>query len=324
MVEAGNKTINWVTEQLNLDGTFSGIERHILAYYKAPMTFAEAGRVTEAKAIAQHLRNTFFEDGDFHAVKDDPTSGGLKNYRTAWIGRSLHQLGFLDLSNSAGAFLESEMVPKHHGILEDSEIHGYPREMDWGATCSAILAFLTMGRVDSAAACGDFLVKMIDDQPNKNKFYLKRDLKGEIIVDLMDRQLITHVIEFAKNQQIYWYLGMSMTAFAGLLLMTQEEKWSQAADKILKYIERCNDELFTAITNGKVAWGSGAMFSATGDEKYSKLSKQIWRWVMETQTENGLWIRRPEYNSINDQPLDITIDTSLERAFYMFQLAKAI
>ena len=52
--------------------------------------------------------------------------------------------------------------------------------------------------------------------------------------------------------------------------------------------------------------------------------KQIWRWVMETQTENGLWIRRPEYNSINDQPLDITIDTSLERAFYMFQLAKAI
>ena len=81
-----------------------------------------------------------------------------------------------------------------------------------------------MGRIDSASKCGDFLLKMIDDQPNKNKFYLKRDLNGEIIVDLMDRQLITHVIEFAKNQQIYWYLGMSMTAFAGLLLMTQEEK----------------------------------------------------------------------------------------------------
>ena len=52
--------------------------------------------------------------------------------------------------------------------------------------------------------------------------------------------------------------------------------------------------------------------------------KQIWRLVMETQTENGLSIRRLEYNSINDQPLDTTIDTSLERAFYMFQLAKAI
>ena len=37
---------------------------------------------------------------------------------------------------------------------------------------------------DAAAACGDFLVKMIDDQPNKNKFYLKRDLKGEIIVEI--------------------------------------------------------------------------------------------------------------------------------------------
>ena len=40
----------------------------------------------------------------------------------------------------------------------------------------------------------------MDDQPKKNKFYLKRDLNGEIIVDLMDRQLITHFIEFAKKQ----------------------------------------------------------------------------------------------------------------------------
>ena len=102
------------------------------------MTFAEAGRVAEASAIAEHLRNTFFKDGDFYVVKDDPTSGGLKNYRTAWIGCGLHQLGFFDLSNSASEFLESEMEPNHHGILEDSEIDGHPREMDWGATCSTI------------------------------------------------------------------------------------------------------------------------------------------------------------------------------------------
>jgi len=56
--------------------------------------------------------------------------------------------------------------------------------------------------------------------------------------------------------------------------MTQEEKWIQAAYKIYKYIEKCNNEIFTAITNGKVAWGSGAMYAATGDEKYCKLSKK--------------------------------------------------
>ena len=112
-----------------------------------------------------------------------------------------------------------------------------------------------MGRVDSAAACGEFLVKMIDDQPNKNKFYLKRDLNGEIIVDLMDRQLITHIIEFAKTQQIYWYLGMSMTAFAGLLLMTQEEKWRQAVDKIFKYIERCKMNCLQLLQMAKWLWG---------------------------------------------------------------------
>ena len=129
------------------------------------MIFAEAGRVAEATANAEHLHNTFFQDWDFHAVKKDPTSGGLKNFRTAWIGRGLHQLGFFDLSNSASEFLESEMEPNHHGILEDSEIDGHPREMDWDATCSTILAFLTIGRIDSAVDCGDFLVQMIVEQP---------------------------------------------------------------------------------------------------------------------------------------------------------------
>ena len=69
----------------------------------------------------------------------------------------------------------------------------------------------------------------------------------------MDRQLKTHVIELGKTRQTYWFLGQSITAFAGLLLMTQEEKWIQAAYKIYKYIEKCNNEIFTAITNGKVA-----------------------------------------------------------------------
>ena len=52
LVEAGNKTVTWATEHLNNDGTFTGVEKHILAYYKAPMTLAEAGCVAEATAIA--------------------------------------------------------------------------------------------------------------------------------------------------------------------------------------------------------------------------------------------------------------------------------
>ena len=132
------------------------------------------------------------------------------------------------------------------------------------------------------------------------------------------------MIELGNTGQTYWYLGMSMTAFAGLLLATRDEKWKDAADKICACIEKCDDELYTAITNGKVAWGSGAMYAATGDEKFGKLSKKIWTWVMETQTEDGVWVRPPQYDSIDEQPLDTTIDTSLERACYMFQLAKTL
>ena len=45
LIESGNKTVEWASGHLNEDGSFGGVEERILAYYKAPMAFALAGRV---------------------------------------------------------------------------------------------------------------------------------------------------------------------------------------------------------------------------------------------------------------------------------------
>lgn len=324
LIEAGNRTVAWASGHLNEDGSFRGVEERILAYYKAPMAFALAGRVGEAAAVANHLRGTFFRNGDFHAVQDDPTSGGSKNYRNAWIARGLHTLGFYDLSVPTGDFLESEMDRNTGGVLTTSSVAGQHREMDWGSTCSTVIALLAMGRREPAVRCGDFLVRMLDDQNGGGEaLYLRRDSSGEIITDMIDRPANLYSVMIGQTGQAYWYLGMAMVAFAGLYRWTGDEKWKKAGDRVYDIVSRCDDEVYATITNGKVAWGAGAMFAATGDRKFGLLADRIWTWVCETQTPEGVWLR-PGAETVADQALDVSLDTSLERASYMFDLGKTL
>jgi len=324
LIEAGNKTVEWASGHLNEDGSFGGVEERILAYYKAPMAFALAGRAGEAAAVANHLKSTFYRNGDFHAVKDDPTSGGSKNYRNAWIGRGLHTLGFYDLSVPTGDFLESEMDGKTGGVLTASSVEGRDRETDWGNTCSTAIAMLAMGRREAAVRCGDFLAQMLDDQDGGGEaLYLRRDGSGEIITDMTGRPANLYAVMIGETGQVYWYLGMAMVAFAGLYRWTGDEKWKKAGDRIYDIVSRCDDEVYAIITNGKVAWGAGAMFAATGDGKFGRLSDKIWTWVCDTQTPEGVWLR-PGAETVADQALDVSLDTSLERASYMFDLAKTL
>ena len=66
LISAGNRAADWVSERLAADGSFPGIENEIDAYYKMPILFALSDRPAQAQAVEMHLRNRFYEGGDFH------------------------------------------------------------------------------------------------------------------------------------------------------------------------------------------------------------------------------------------------------------------
>ena len=73
-----------------------------------------------------------------------------------------------------------------------------------------------------------------------------------------------------------------------------------------------------------VAWGAAQLYALTGDAKYAQLSLDIWQWTMDTQTPEGLWLRHPEYSSLEEQPLEYTVDAAVESGLYMFELAHSL
>ncbi len=318
LTRAGNRAADWVCAGLAADGSFPGVENEIEAYYKMPVLFALADRREQAGAVANYLRERFFNAGDFHA-NTGASVLSFKNYRNGWIARGLQMTGYSQLATATVDYLATETVPEFGGVVSEPFEPG-ARVMDWGTTCSAIEAFLCTGRDDMAIRCGEYLLETLANQPHKDRFLLKRSLNG----DYLDENDPTFVIEIGSPDQIYFPLGFGIVVFADLYALTGEHKWLDAAEKLYIAITRCHAEVYSVITNRKAAWGAARLYAVTGDSKYAKLSTDLWQWTMDTQTPEGLWLRHPEYPSLEAQPLDLTVDAAVESGLYMFELADSL
>ena len=115
-----------------------------------------------------------------------------------------------------------------------------------------------------------------------------------------------------------------MLVFAELYTLTGDGKWLTAAEKLYALATDCHDEIYEVITNRKLAWGAAELYLVTGDPGYAKFSVDLWQWTMDTQTPEGLWLRHPEYPSIEAQPLELTVDAAVESGLYMFELARSL
>jgi hypothetical protein len=325
-LKCGHLALDWASTLVDRQTGFDGAGNLINGYYKSIVAMTTGARIREARLLAQFIDRTFFRGGDINTLPDDPTAQGLANYRTAWCGRGLHVLGRYDMSSAIGRFIEGQMHPVTGGL---STLAGQPpgeRVYCLGSTGSAVLALLAMGRVEAARRGGAFIEGLIEDQPvTSGKFYLLRNAAGEIIRE--DRQqglAMVSSIDIGTPGQVYWYIGMAMNACASLYLATSETRWRDAGYKAFALFENCADDIYEIISNGKVAWGLGWMHAATGDPNFAKAAQDVWAWHCDIQSDDGRWLRVGQFDSLDEQPLHITIDTTIERAFYMFELSRTL
>ena len=322
----GHLALDWAASLVDETEGFRDAGKVINAYYKSIVAFTTGGRMREARQIANFVNKTFLVNGDVNHAEGDPTTPGFSNYRNAWVGRGAHVLGRYDMSAQIGDLVESQLDPLTGGLFADPTAPANERETCWGSTGSGVLALMAMGRWDAAARGGDYLLGMVDEQPvTKGKLYLRRDAKGALInKDIRQGLALVYSIDIGATGQVYWYLGIAMNAFANLYLATGDRKWVEAGYKVLEYFKNCDGEIYEIISNGKVAWGLAAMYAATHDQQFSKYAQDVWAWHYNVQSPDGRWLRVGQIASLEEQPLHITLDTTLERAFYMFELSRTL
>ncbi|ENZ77862.1 MAG: hypothetical protein AB1670_01075 [Pseudomonadota bacterium] len=131
-------------------------------------------------------------------------------------------------------------------------------------------------------------------------------------------------IELNRGGQIYWFLGFSMRVLAQLFRATGDQAWLTLGHRVGGLVGRCQPDIYNSATSAKVAWGAAEMYAVSGDRRYFDLSMRIADWLISTQEPGGIWLRRPQYERIEAQPLSVSLDTSLERVVYMYEIPRAL
>lgn len=327
---AAERTINWAVDLIDADG-FRGCRDFILGYYKAPCGLLAAGRAMHASHIMQVVERRFFREGDFRPTENDHTPPYMSSYFNGWFTFGAHRLGAYHISGPALDRLERSIHPEFGGVPDNLRAEAMKREHDSASACSAANALLAGGRVAAAVRIGEFLKSMFDGQDAAgHRVLFRADANGRLI-DPDRRELpkgalpaAHYVVDVSKPDQVYWMFGFAIRIFAQLFQATGEQRWLDTAERIHGWLRRCDADLTRHITNGKVGWGAAEMYAVTGDPDWRKLALDIADWLIEVQASDGVWVRRPQFESSAQQPLPVSLDTSIERMFYMLEIPRAI
>lgn len=324
---AAARTAAWACDLLQDDG-FRACPQAVLAYYKAPVGLlhtGHAGAAAHALGVAERL---FFREGDFHSHPEDPTPRSGRSYRNGWLAWGAQLLGAYHLSEPTLDRLAAGLHPLSGGAPDDDTVEASRRIYPAGGTASVVNALLAAGRTEAALRAGRFIKDLFDSQSvDASRILLARDAQG-IPIDPHAQGITEGVINFEfdleQPGQICWIFGFSLRVFARLYRATGDHAWLDSADRLGGWIRRAHTSLHTNITNGKVAWGAAEIYGATGKDEWRELATGIGDWVASQQGDDGVWVRRPQFASSQAQPLAVSLDTSIERMFYMLDIQRAL
>ena len=326
--EVAARTADWAVDLLDSSG-FRGCPPEVLAYYKFPIAMLYTGHAGKAARVLNVAEQLFFSDGDFHAnVAGSSKANPGRSYRNGWLAWGAHALGAFHLSEPTLDRLEASLDPISGGAPDDDAVPRAEKKFMAGATASVTNALLNCGRVDAAIRSGNFLRNLFGDQSsNATRIMLASDANGEMIDPIAKGQssgIENLVFDLDRAGQICWIFGFTLRVYARLFRATGDDAWIESAQKIRGWIERAHDSLYTNITNGKMAWGAAEMYGVTADPFWRDLAVRIGDWVCSEQESSGIWVRRPQFSSADQQPLAISLDTSIERMFYMIDIQRAL
>ena len=317
---AVRRALDWAGDRVQPDGVIVGSEHLVFGYYKALLSFWAGGRPRELGRLIKCVRREFYADGAFDRGPQYPGASVGPTYREAWLVWGCHMAGAYDMSLPGADRLQRNLDPQTGGafVTEGS------RTVDWGLTCAAIAALLATGRVEQAVRAGGIIGQMIEAQPDPDRMVMRWN-PGEGLADPASfPTTYGWIVAPQAGNQVYWYLGFALYAFARLHAATGDRTWLSLADRVLVFVLRCEPDFQENMNTSKLAWGAAQMFAQTGDERYRSLALGIADWMVESQTPEGVWVRKRREMTAAEQPVPISLDASLDRAFYLTEVISAL
>jgi len=283
--------------------------------------------VGAARGLKYVVRRFMTPDGDFVNSPTERTKGSYtprfsQLYPNTWICRAFVTMGWFDLARRAFDCLLRYRDPETGGFFATVT----PKEnvVDSNVTgVGGVLCGLLMGHVEKAIRSGDFLLRMIEAQPDRRKMYMRWELGKGLQTDVTGvdpKVLIYYYIDAEQPKQAYWPWAMPMANLALLYTHTGKKRFLDGAVRVHEFLTTCHPHAFSWTTAGKSGWGSAILYRITGDPKYKKTALTEMEFILGLQQPEGPMLF-PGTESIAVQATRTTYDLTGEYTAWLTDTA---
>lgn len=326
---AVNRGLAWLRAH---DDEIAALE-DLSAHYKAPYLYATLGDPIRARHYADLMQQRYLQpDGDFRTSYDNKGWAHLRCspanryvYSNGWIIAGLRKLGFYGLSRRGMDFVRRFQSPELGGFFSRYDVASGqvdPRYLDSSSTSSAGLALLACGFVEEAARAGDFILRLLDAQPEPERFYFSSfQADGRLMTDVWgdeDQNAIRGRKQFCLSAEadpraeLTWLIGKPMKFLSKLYDQTADARYLAGASYLFDFYHKLGEERWHNYASCKIMWASAELYRHTGEARFAETAARFLDWLCQTQDPSGLWVHSLWYQSSEEQPLAASLDAIQE------------
>lgn len=280
--EAGRKAIRKAVDFqlgfLGKDGCYDWEGYAHDAFHKQAYSWNLVGNNEEAHLELTWVRdNRLRPDGSLILTEDpNDTINNVDLYKHAWTCQGAHRLGRFDVSYPIWNFIKTCEMPCGGYPLQRAM--KFARAMTTGWVGITALYFNDM---DTALRCADWCIRLLEAQPDPNKYYFMTTPEGELVTEADGGECIDNT----KLKQCYWEIGFEMLLMDRLYQITKEQKYLDYTKRYMEFLFTCREDTWSYWGSGKAALGCAMYYSFTGDERAMEAAVKFIDFVVETQVK---------------------------------------
>ncbi len=308
-------------------------EKDLQGHYKAPAFWAAVGDAHMAGMHRKLIVDRFLrDDGDFRMSDDvkgftqfSCTTVNQYIYSNGWLTVGMQKSGAYDVVAKALNFILKFQDPRHGGFYYafDPKARQIDKSlMDSSSTSSAGMALLMAGRTAEARRAGDFVLRLLELQPEPDKYYfscmrpdgsLHTDVfRTEDQWDPHSRKQKCLSTQADGLNELTWLIGKPTKFLTRLYTATGEPKYLEGAKKAFFFFHKLQENAWINYASCKTMWSGAELYRITGERVFAETATRLLDYYCKTQAPSGSWVHTLWYKSEEEQTFSWTADITYE------------
>ena len=289
--QAAQQAADWIESKQAGDGSINP-KGGIASVYKTAFALVTAGRLHAAWRLMDHIATHYMTaPGEFHASGESELDKVATFYRNSYILKAALRLGRFDIASPVAIDHHLRYQHRSGGFCGSLKPSGR-RRINPIFTCMGGWICLYTSRLDRAVRAGDFLIRLIDCQPEMpERFYFHTDARtGRCITEFPPGTGIVHYADRKRARQQFFYAGAMMGYLADLYRATGDATYLEAARLMFAFEKGMHPRSFSWLSKCKVGWGAALLCASTGDPAHRKMAEKVCDVTfLKSQRSDGSW-----------------------------------